>query len=277
MSPAFHDPDAGREVARHVGIDLTEVTGPGGPIRIVGNAPAPDAVRDNAGVLHSGIITALADIVAGITSGLASLPRWIVSTDLLISRLRTEVVGPIGLEAEVLRVGRTAAVTRVRATDDGAGGALVADGVLTASLLAPDGGPPDHPRPFRMRAIEPAPGGPPPLAEFFRLTADDPTPGEVRLDLAEHLRNPWGILHGGATAVLVAAAAEHAARRELGGRWYSGDTALHYLRPARTGPVVGRARVLGSRPDGAVVAVTLRDAGAADRVVAEAVVTVRRT
>ena len=131
MSAAFHDPDAGREVARYVGIDLTEVTEPGGPIRIVGRAPAFDAVRDDHGVVHSGVITALADIVAGITSGLASLPRWIVSTDLLISRLRTEVVGPIGLDAEVLRVGRTATVTRVHAFDEGADGAPLAEGVLT--------------------------------------------------------------------------------------------------------------------------------------------------
>jgi uncharacterized protein (TIGR00369 family) len=276
MKPAFHDPDAGREVARYADIDLREVTEPGGPIRIVGRAPGHAGTRDEHGVVHSGIITALADITAGITCGLASLPRWIVSTDLLISRLRTEVVGPIGLDAEVLRVGRTAAVARVRAVDEGAHDAPVAEGVLTTALLAPEGGPPDHPRPFRIAPIGPPPGGFVPLASFFRLTHDAPEPGSVRLDLDDHLRNPWGILHGGATAVLVAETAEHAARRAGGGRGYSGDTVLHYLRPARTGPVVGRSRVLGARVDGVVVAVTVHDTGDDDRVVAEAVVTVRR-
>ena len=276
MKPAFHDPDAGREVARYADIDLREVTEPGGPIHIVGHAPGHAGTRDEYGVVHSGIITALADITAGITCGLASLPRWIVSTDLLISRLRTEVVGPIGLDAEVLRVGRTAAVARVRAVDDGAEGAPVAEGVLTTALLSPEGGPPDHPRPFRIAPIGPPPGGFAPLASFFRLTHDAPAPGSVRLDLEDHLRNPWGILHGGATAVLVAETAEHAARRTLGGRWYSGDTVLHYLRPARKGPVVGSARIVGERPDGLVVAVTVRDTGDDDRTIAEAVVTARR-
>ena len=276
MRPAFHDPDAGREVARYADIDLHEETAPGGPIRIVGRAPGHSGTRDEHGVVHSGIITALADITAGITCGLASLPRWIVSTDLLISRLRTEVVGPIGLDAEVLRVGRTAAVARVRAIDEGAGGAPVAEGVLTTALLAPEGGPPDHPRPFRIAPIGAPPGGFVPLASFFRLTHDAPTPGSVRLDLDDHLRNPWGILHGGATAVLVAETAEHAARSTAGGRWYSGDTVLHYLRPARVGPVVGTPHVLGARADGLVVAVTVHDAGDDDRVIAEAVVTVRR-
>ena len=276
MKPAFHDPDAGREVARYADIDLREATVPGGPIRIVGRAPGHAGTRDEHGVVHSGIITALADITAGITCGLASLPRWIVSTDLLISRLRTDIVGPIGIEAEVLRVGRTAAVARVRAIDEGADDAPVAEGVLTTALLSPEGGPPDHARPFRIAPIGPPPGGFVPLASFFRLTHDEPAPGSVRLDLEDHLRNPWGILHGGATAVLVAETAEHAARSARGGRWYSGDTVLHYLRPARTGPVVGSARVLGERPDGLVVTVTVHDAGDDDRVIAEAVVTVRR-
>lgn len=276
MKPAFGDPDAGRAVARHLGIDLHEATGPGEPIRILGRAPAHVGTRDEHGVVHSGVITALADIAAGIASGLASLPRWIVSTDLLISRVRTEVVGPIGIDATVLRVGRTAAVTSARVLDEGAQGRTIATGVLTASLLAPEGGPPDHPRPFRLAPIEPPAADPPGIAEFFRLTHDDRGPGTVGLDLVDHLRNPWGILHGGATAVLVAETAEHAARRSLGGRWYSGDTVLHFLSPARTGPVTGEARILGVRPDGAVVAVSLRDAGAGERLVAEAVVTVRR-
>jgi len=276
MRPAFDDPDAGRAVARHLGIDLHETTGAGGPIRITGRCPAHDGTRDVHGVVHSGILTAVADIAAGIASGLASLPRWIVSTDLLVARLRTHVVGPIGIDAEVLRVGRTAAVTRVRAVDHGADGAPLATGSLTASLLVPEGGPPDHPRPFRLAPIDPPADGPRSLDGFFRLTRDGPAPGDVRLDLVDDLRNPWGILHGGATAVLVAETAEHAARRRLGGRWYSGDTVLHFLRPARSGPVVGTGRVLGERPDGAVVAVTVRDAGAGDRAVAEAIVTVRR-
>lgn len=265
--PGFHDPDAGRAVARWMGAALEEATEPGGPVTIVGEAPAPERVRDSAGTVHSGVLTALADVAGGIACGLASLPRWIVSTDLMVSRLRTAVIGPIRLRAVVVRVGRTAAVARVGLTDAGAGDAALLTGVLTTSLLDPEGGPPDHRRPFRI--VPPAPGGAPlpPLDHFFRLRTVD---SGVSLDLVDDLRNPWGILHGGATAVLVT----ETAQRAVPG--VAGDTVLHYLRPARVGPVVGTPTVLGERPDGTLVAVTLRDAGDGNRTTAQAMVTVRR-
>lgn len=269
--PAFHDPDAGRAVARWMGASMREVTSPGGPVTILGEAPAADRVRDEHGTVHSGVLIALADVAGGIACGLASLPRWIVSTDLMVSRLRTEVVGPIGLHAEVVRVGRTAAVSQVALCDLGAHDAPLLTGVLTTSLLVPEGGPPDHPRPFRMEPPLADAAPLPALPEFFRLA---PHTDGVALDLVDDLRNPWGILHGGATAVLVAETAERAAG--TGGRpGCAGDTVLHYLRPARRGPVLGTGRVLGHRTDGTLVAVSLRDLGDDGRTTAEAVVTVR--
>ena len=44
--PDFHDPDAGRAVARWMGTTLREVTAPDGPVTIVGEAPAAERVRD---------------------------------------------------------------------------------------------------------------------------------------------------------------------------------------------------------------------------------------
>lgn len=272
--PDFHDPDAGRAVARWMGTTLREMTAPDGPVTIVGEAPAADRVRDAHGVVHTGVLVALADIAGGIACGLASLPRWIVSTDLMVTRLRTEVVGPLRPHAEVVRVGRHAAVARVAVHDGGDADAPLLTGVLTTSLLDPAGGPPDHARPFRMA---PPPAGPDPLPgldEFFRLRS---IPAGIELTLVDELRNPWGILHGGATAVLVAEAAERVARDHHGERppAHAGDTVLHYLRPARVGPVTATGRVLGERADGTVVAVTLRDVGDSGRTTAEAVVTVR--
>jgi uncharacterized protein (TIGR00369 family) len=92
------------------------------------------------------------------------------------------------------------------------------------------------------------------------------------MELHQHLRNPWGILHGGATATLVDSAAVNAA----GGRGFlSSDVVLHFLSPARVGPVIGHGQVLGDRPDGRLVRVDVHDEGAGGRLVAMAVVTVR--
>ena len=72
------------------------------------------------------------------------------------------------------------------------------------------------------------------------------------MPLAESLRNPWGILHGGAVASLVDLAAEHV----TGG--ITTDVVLHFLapepgrarcapRPDRIGPRAPTARCSASR------------------------------
>ena len=88
------------------------------------------------------------------------------------------------------------------------------------------------------------------------------------MPLAEQLRNPWGILHGGAVASLVDIAAEHAS----GG--VTTDVVLHFLAPNRVGPVRATAEPVGARrrADGTVMRVEVRDVGA-DRVTALAIAT----
>jgi acyl-coenzyme A thioesterase PaaI-like protein len=83
------------------------------------------------------------------------------------------------------------------------------------------------------------------------------------MHLADGLRNPWGILHGGVVASLVDAAAEHAS----GGR-ATADVVLHFLAPNRVGPVRATARDLGTDR----YRIEVRDVGS-DRVTAVAVAT----
>ena len=100
----------------------------------------------------------------------------------------------------------------------------------------------------------------------------------TRLDLADQLRNPWGILHGGAVAML----ADVAACRAVGGggRWprerpvAAADTVLHYLRPAKVGPVEARCQVLGGPPGRTLVRVAVHDVGADARLTAVGTVAV---
>jgi len=131
-------------------------------------------------------------------------------------------------------------------------------------------------RPAVVPMPPPAPDAPPP-EEFFRI---QPGVGRTtRLELAEHLRNPWGILHGGAVAVVVDVAACRAVAEarpaDVGTgptraveRLAAADTVLHYLRPARVGPVEARCRVLGGPTGRALVRVAVHDVGADDRLVA---------
>ena len=95
----------------------------------------------------------------------------------------------------------------------------------------------------------------PPVAEWLGARAVDGA--TIEIELADDLRNPWGILHGGVVASLVDLTAEHATR---GGR--TTDVVLHYLAPNRVGPVRATARRLGRRADGDVVRIAVRDEGA---------------
>jgi uncharacterized protein (TIGR00369 family) len=264
----FADPDAGRSVARYLGLTLEEV----GEIRegaatVVGHAPAPAHLRAADGRIAMGALLGLADSVAGLCGGLAALPGWVVSTNLMLRAVDLAVVGPLALRADVLRAGRNAVVTSVSVRDAGADDRLLADGALTSAILVPDGGPPVYERPLVLTAPPVDPATTPALADYLGTTAlDDDT---LAIEVTEQLRNPWGILHGGVTAALVDLAGRHATRGTA-----TTDTVLHFLAPGRVGPVTARVVQVGNRADGALVRVEVRDRGAQDRLMAVAISTV---
>jgi uncharacterized protein (TIGR00369 family) len=263
---AFDDAETGRAVNRATRVSLREVVTGEGPVVVEGEAPELDHLRGPGGGVRAGVLLTMADTVGGMGAGLAVLPRWVVSTNLMLRTVPAPHRGPLRLRAEVLRAGRSAVVTEVEIRDPH--GAVVADGVLTSAVLEPAGGPPEFPRPLVLVA----PAGPDPelpVLEFFGIRARGEAAAE--LDITDRVRNPWGILHGGAIAVLVDAAAS----RAVGGGATVVDVVLHFLRPGRVGPAVARARVLGERRDGHLVRVEVIDTGADDRVMALAVCTVR--
>jgi len=154
----------------------------------------------------------------------------------------------------------------VQIHDEGAHDALVVDGVLTSAILVPEHGPPEWTRPLVLEAGPPPPEPVPDLPEWLGTKPVDES--TIELALEESLRNPWGILHGGAVASLIDIAAEHV----TGG--IAADVVLHFLAPNRVGPVRAEVRPIGTRADGTVLRVEVRDHGA-DRVTALAVVTAR--
>jgi uncharacterized protein (TIGR00369 family) len=268
---AFANREVGRDVNRVTQVALHEPAVPASPqeTRVVGEVIALDHLRGPSGSVHAGALLTMADTVGGMCAGLTALPGWVVSTNLMLRTVPGAHAGPLALDATVLRAGRKAIVTQVEIRDAGRGGASIADGVLTSAVLEPEGGPPDFPRP--MRLVPPVSDEPIlPLLEFFAVGAH---PDGVALPITDRVKNPWGILHGGATAVLVDAAGAEA----VGDGAVTADVALHFMRPGRVGPAVARPTVVGERADGHVVRIEVVDAGAGDRLMAVAVTTVRPT
>lgn len=266
----FADSETGRAVNRVTQVSLREVDDPGEPsdVHVVGEVVQLDHLRGSGGSVRAGALLTMADTVGGMCAGLAALPGWVVSTNLMLRTDPDEHVGPLALDSRIRRAGRHAVVSQVEIADAGSGGRVIADGVLTSAVLVPEGGPPDFGRPMKLEA-PPGPEPVLPLLEFFGIGPVDAT--AVGLEITDRVRNPWGILHGGATAVLVDAAATHT----VGDGATTTDVVLHFLRPGRIGPAVARAEVLGRRPDGHLVRVEVVDAGADNRVMAVAVGTVR--
>jgi uncharacterized protein (TIGR00369 family) len=245
------------------------------PSAFGGRTPADPHLRGPTGGMRTGGLLAIADSLGGFLSGVAVLPRWIVTTSMLAAVFRPTHRGPLVLHGHVLRRGRTSVVTALDVADEGDRGAAVARVVMTSAVLDPGGMDVPAERPFSRAMGPPDPSAPAP-EEFFCIT---PGRGPVtRLELADHLRNQWGILHGGALAVL----ADVAACRAVEARRYAGrglpvvvtDTVLHYLRPAKVGPVEARCEVVAGPSGPWLVRVAIHDVGADDRLVATGSVTV---
>jgi acyl-coenzyme A thioesterase PaaI-like protein len=236
---------------------------------VVGHVPVSDHTRSAAGGLRTGVLISAVDAVGGLACGLSVLPAWIVSTNLMVMVARLDHVGPLRLEGRLLRRGRSAGVAAVEVRDAGAGDRPVAHGILTAAVLDPEAGPPPLERPVRFTP-PPFVGSRPNVERSFAIDAGEgPT---TTLQLGDDLRNRWGILHGGVIAVLVDVAATRAAPGGV-----AGDTVLHFLRPARTGPVEARATSARGRAGTTIVTVSVHDVGQDDRRVALASVAVRAT
>ena len=250
------------------------------PTRLRSRVPLDAHLVDEAGGLYAGALLTAVDALGGYLSGLAVQPDGIVTTSMALRMGRRRHVGPLLLEAIVLRKGRASVVTRISVADEGSGGAPVASCIMTCAALRRESLGPSFGRPVH-HPMAPARPDPPSLEEFFGVHAGS---GPVtRLKIGDHLRNTWSILHGGAIAVLADLAAVRAVRSpgtdpSAGPSpvaLSSTDMVLHYLAPARVGPVEARCTVMGTRPDGTVVRVALYDSGVHDRMVALASVTVR--
>lgn len=232
------------------------------------------------GRLPTGLLTVIVDSLGGMTSGLAALPDWIVTTNLQLRMAADAHVGtrgapPLTITADVQRRGRSSVVTRVDVCD--CSGIDLATAWLTCAVLKPEHGAPQWDRPLRL---EPRTSDDPifmaPPSEF--LSSSVIAPGIAEVQVAERLRNPWGILHGGVAAALLDTAARTLVAGDGSDASPAGthltDVTMQYLSPGRVGPIRATATEMGRRGAARSLRIEVRDGGADDRlmVLAHAIV-----
>ena len=215
--------------------------------------------------------------MGGFLAGLSVLPRWIVTTSLMVTVTRLDHRGPLRVHGRVLRRGRNAVVAGLDVVDEGRDDGLVAASTATFAVLDPGdmnarvrasgrrahaaAHRPTH-RPRRSSsassrargADHPAGAGRPPAQPVGHPPRGSGGHAGRRGSLSGRGRCTTagpGAGPGGPASSSVAAA----------------DTVLHYLRPVRVGPVEARCRVLGGPPGRTLVRVAVHDLGADDRLV----------
>jgi uncharacterized protein (TIGR00369 family) len=269
-SPAV---DPRRHVADYFRIERWELPAgetTGGLLTMQGRTPIDAHHRGPGGGLRTGALLTVVDTLGGLMSGLAVQPGWTVTTSMMATVAELSHRGPLRLTARILRQGRHSVVSALQVVDEGEGDRPVAATTMTCAVLDPPMAL-DFERPL-VFPMPPPTGDERRVEEFFCI---EPGEGPVtRLRLEDRLRNPWGILHGGALAVLADEAACRVVSPESGRAMAAADTVLHYLHPARTGPLEARATEIGRDGGRSLVRVGVHDVGADDRLVMLASVSV---
>ena len=208
-----------------------------------------------AGRLRTGILAAWSDTLTGLLAAVAMGGRVPVTVSLAVDLNRpAPAEGQITARARVVKKGRSVFVNEADFSVDGPGSSP-AEPFATATgtfMLSPDESlrVPDNlsigmPAPEKLLDV--------PLAE--RAGCERLEPGVAVLHRAEDGLNSSRTINGG----LIALAAEEAALSLAPGRTLA-SLYLHYLQPARVGPLVARAVSAHG-----VGRVELRDAGAGER------------
>lgn len=211
----------------------------------------PDLV-DEGGLRLAAILMSI-DMGAGLAAGMAVLPGWTVTADIETRIVGRCTVGPLRVDSRPIKPGRTMSVVESRVVDAGAGDALIALSTANHGVLEPTfddslnameiGG-------TRVFAPPADPG--PSLEQYFGIDVDA---AELTIGIDERTRNPWGILHGGLTGLLMETAARRAGVVE------PTDLVVRYLRAVKEGPGVVRMVETVDRGDTRLVRLELLDAG----------------
>ena len=217
----------------------------------------------------------------------AASPDWIATADLMLHEAAPLVKGPAILESNLSRAGSRLIVVGIDIYDGDGVSDLddlpdviehqrVATGLVTfARVPADTSAASDVFDPLggigQRRHMEPV-GGPPtePLLERIGLTVIDAEHGVVELANTPYVHNSRGRINGGVLGMVFQGAAEAAAPGYVGS-----DLHIHYL-AGRVWDLCAHHDLVRAADDHVVCRVEAVDAGADDRVLAVATVTLQR-
>jgi acyl-coenzyme A thioesterase PaaI-like protein len=213
-------------------------------------AVLPGMLVPGTGLVRIGILTILADVVAGQPPGGPITP----TTDINVHVVRPVTASTVHLVSRILKRGATLVVTETLLTADD-------DPQPFATSLAT----------FMNRGLTLGPAGPPapPLDRPFaeRMGARFLGPGVVELDNEAELANGHhGTIQGGIMATLVELAAESAHEAPL----VVTSLDIRFLNRVKVGPAQAVARPLVTTDEEVVVGVTVTDQGDGNRIVSYA-------
>lgn len=233
-------------------------------------APPMPGLLDESGALSVGALVYAVDAAGSIISGFSVWPDWVVTTQVSIQLTDTLAGGTARVEGRLVRRGRRQVVVEGEVFIESTGGSdprRVGWYCIDSAVLTPE-----TPHDVEdMAVIGTEIERDPPLVVASVLGEFDPRTDAsgIEVDVVGAARNPWGILHGAMSALLV----EQAARAVAGsGNIVSID--MRFLSPVRVGPARASGRVTGRRGNQDHVRVELVDRGADDRLCVLALVVV---
>lgn len=248
-----------------------------------------DKLRNPAGGAALGVLTTVVDIVTSTPALAACAPDWTATQNLAIHAAEPLTEGPVVVDSRLVRIGKKTVHVAAEIFDGGgiddlheltvaldngtlrpAGRGLVTFARLPRSAAA---GSDDYNPGEWVGTIREYPARPVDGSIYTRLGMRvlDPEDGVLELDLTPFVANMIGTVQGGAQALL----AEEAAHTVLPD-FVATDIQMHYLAQVEKGPARSRVTVVREAPDHAVADIELVDAGAGDRLLALATVTLQR-
>lgn len=215
--------------------------------------PVTPEILTDGGAVRAGVLAVLVDVLAAGLALRAVSPDWVATADLTLHLAGAPLCGDSGeveAGARVLRRGRTTVVCEVEVLDGL--GAPAGIGTMTFAVLArrdgnPEAGTPAGGFPRTSLAVDGS-GLRGPVLDELGITVADGASGDVRVPLADFVRNSLGSLQGGVLATLACVSAEEAISAARGARVDAVDLQVTYLAAAREGPAHATAEVLASGP-----------------------------
>lgn len=245
--------------------------------------PVVPSVCNDGGAVQAGVLATLVDLASGALAARAVYPDLAVTGDLRMYITQPAKTSEVRAFGSVLRAGRAAVVvkTEIKAekTGLGEGYTSIGSGIATFYRLSRRDGNVNMVSDVISNQTTTFSAEGPGLSEHLLdkvgLRVVDEDAGRVELDMSAYVKNYFGALEGGMTALLADIAGQFAACTVANRPMTTADLAISYLSQGRVGPFYTRTEVLRTTKDTVLTRVGVFDKGAGDLLMSVAMNTAR--